>query len=681
MIACFHGYRTDLANLRGRFSLSMKGANLAQITGYASTLNLAARALRTELDELRYLKTPCILHWDFNHFVVLRKVRGDTVFIHDPATGVRTLPLEVAGKHFTGVALELAPTTEFKQADVKRKVSLRSLIGKVAGLWTSLGMVLAMAIALELFGLVAPMFNQWIVDEAMVSGDRPLLNVLVLGFGLMLVIQTAVSVARGWTLMYLCTHLNLQWAANVFSHLLHLPMRWFEKRHLGDVVSRFGSIGTIQRTLTTTSIAAILDGLMAVATIAVMFFYSPNLSIVVLVAVTLYGGLRAAAYGPLRRAGQEGLILAAKEQSYFLETIRAVQAIKLFGRELDRRGRWLNLMVDSINRGVRSQKLMLGFGIANTFVFGMVNLTLFWLGARMVLDHAFTLGMLFAFTSYAGQFSGRMSSLIDKYVEFKMLSLHGERLADIVLEETEEEVAQPDLPLDTLPARIELIDVGFRYSDGDAWVLRHVNLTVEAGEAMALVGPSGCGKTTLIKLILGLLVPNEGEIRYGGVPVHHLGNRAYRSVIGVVMQNDQLMAGSLADNISFFDAEKDTARIETCARMAAVHDDIAAMPMGYHTLTGDMGTTLSGGQKQRILLARALYRAPKVLVLDEATSHLDVERERHVNQAIGSLAITRICVAHRPETIAMAEREVRMMNGAITEVRARAAVQAELCFS
>lgn len=668
MVASYHGFRTDLPTLRGRFSLSLKGANLAQIIRYADGLQLGARPLRLEMDELKDLKTPCLLHWDLNHFVVLKSVCKTGIVIHDPAIGVRHIDYALAGKHFTGVALELTPTAHFKPADARRRISVFQLMGKVDGLWSSMGLVFVMALALEAFALISPMFNQWVVDEALVSNDRDLLNVLVVGFALLLVMQTAISLARGWSVLYLSTHLNLQWMANVFTHLLRLPVSWFEKRHLGDVVSRFGSVGAMQHTLTTSFIAAILDGLMGLATLAMMFIYSASLSAVVIAAVALYAMLRAMIYLPMREASQDGLALSAKEQSCFLETVRAVRAIKLFGRELDRRGRWLNLMVDSLNRGVRTQKFMLWFGTANTIVFGLESLLIFWLGAHMVLDRAFTVGMLFAFSSYGSQFSGRMSSLIDKFIEFRMLSLHAERLADIVQEPPEED-ALHDIKIDKLIPRIELSDVGFRYGDGEQWVVRHLNMSIEAGEALALVGPSGCGKTTVVKLILGLLTPQEGEVRYGGVPIKQLGHRAYRSAVAVVMQDDQLLTGSMADNISFFDTVADQERIEQCARLAAVHDDIAAMPMGYHTLTGDMGTTLSGGQKQRVLLARALYKTPKVLVLDEATSHLDIERELQVNTAVRALDITRICVAHRPETIAMARRVVRLNGGVIEHDR------------
>lgn len=557
------------------------------------------------------------------------------------------------------------PAADFKPADEQRKVSLASLIGKISGLWQAFGLIFAMSVALEAFALLAPMFNQWVVDEALVSADRGLLNVLTFGTFLMMLTQTAVSQVRGWTVMYLSTHLNLQWVSNVFSHLLRLPVAWFEKRQLGDVISRFGSIGAIQRTLTTSFIGAVLDGLMAVGTFVMMAVYSPTLSVVVVTTVALYALLRALAYRPLREASQEALALSAKEQTCFLETIRAVRAIKRFGRELDRRGRWLNLMVDSVNRGVRTQKLGLWFGNANTAISGLASMLMLWLGAGMVMDGSFAVGMLFAFTSYGGQFGARMAALIDKAVEFKMLSLHAERLADIVLDPAEAEIEHAG-GIGHLVPRIELVDVGFRYSDGEPWVLRHVNLVIEPGDAVAIIGPSGGGKTTLVKLILSVLTPCEGEIRYGGVPINQLEARAYRSALAAVMQDDQLLAGSLRDNISFFDQPVDQARVEQCAQLAAVHTDITAMPMGYETLTGDMGTTLSGGQKQRVLLARALYKQPRVLVLDEATSHLDVAREREVNASIAALDITRIIVAHRPETIASARRVIAMVGGAIT---------------
>jgi len=289
-----------------------------------------------------------------------------------------------------------------------------------------------------------------------------------------------------------------------------------------------------------------------------------------------------------------------------------------------------------------------------------------FLGAGLVLEGSFSVGVLLAFIAYKDQFLDRVSSLINKALDLKMLRLHGERLADIALTAPEPRDPVAELEADERrPASIELRNLRFRYGENDPWLLDGIDLRIEAGESVAIVGPSGCGKTTLLKLLASLLRPSQGEILVDGKPLSSIGVERYRSMVGVVMQDDQLFAGSLADNISFFSEAPDQARIEACAGMAAVHDDIMTMPMGYGTLIGDMGTVLSGGQKQRVLIARALYRQPRILLLDEATSHLDVERERAVNTAIRQCYLTRIIVAHRPETILSADRVIVLERGKV----------------
>ncbi|MFN9031968.1 MAG: peptidase domain-containing ABC transporter [Betaproteobacteria bacterium] len=667
MVAGWHGYRTDLPTLRRRFSISLKGATLKQLIDIAGQLNLAARPLRLELDELAELKTPCILHWNLNHFVVLVRAGKRHIEILDPAHGERRLSLAEASPHFTGVALELSPTPAFKKKEDKQTIALGNLLGRVVGLKKSLVQILLLALALEVFALVSPFFMQWVVDGAIVSADRDLLLMLTLGFALLMLVQTAIGLARSWVVLFMATHLGLQWNANVLTHLLRLPAAWFEKRHMGDVVSRFGSVGAIQKTLTTSFVEAVIDGVMAVATLVMMLFYSVTLSAIVAASLLIYGLLRWAAYGPLRQATGEQIVLNAKASSLFMESIRAVTAIKLFNHEDERRARWMNATVDATNRGLATEKMMIGYKLAQTLLAGTENLLIVYLGALAVMDNSFSVGMLFAFVSYKSTFSGRVASLIDKWVQLKMLRLHGERLADIVLEapehKPEQEFSERALSDLTLEAR----NLSFRYGDAEPWVLRKLNITIQAGESVAIAGSSGCGKTTLLKILLGLLPPTEGEVRVGGVRIDQLGLRQYRKLIGAVMQEDQLLAGSIGENIAFFDVRPDQRRIEVCAQIAGVHDEIMAMPMGYATLIGDMGTAISGGQKQRVLLARALYKQPRLLFLDEATSHLDVNKESLVNAAIRNLRLTRVIVAHRPQTIASAERVIVLEAGQIRQ--------------
>jgi ATP-binding cassette, subfamily B, bacterial CvaB/MchF/RaxB len=665
MIACFHGHRIDLAGLRRRFTVSLKGATLAYLMQVSGRLHLAPRPLRLELNELAQLRAPCILHWDLNHFVVLCSADARGAVIHDPAFGIRRMALGEVSKHFTGIALELSPTSEFHPADDRRPVHLRDLLGPVVGLKRSLAQVFILALALQAIAVVSPFYMQWAIDGAVVSADRDLLTVLGLGFLMLAVTQVALTLLRSWVVLYLSTTLNLQWLANVFSHLLKLPVSWFEKRHLGDVVSRFGAVNSIQRTLTSSFVEALIDGAMALATFAMMVVYSATLTGIAAGAVVFYGILRWTFYDPLRRATEEHIVHTAKQQSHFLETVRGVQSIKLFGRQEERRSRWLNLVVDAMNQDLATQKLGLGFRFANGLVFGVERVAIVWLGALLILDSAFSVGMLFAFMAYKDQFSARVAGLIDKMIELRMLNLQGERLADIVLTPPEEESSA--LPVDAIDAALEVRSLSFRYSDMEPFVLLNCSFAVTPGESVAIVGPSGGGKTTLLKLMLGLLVPTDGKILAGGVDIQKLGIDRYRKLVGTVMQDDQLFAGSIADNVSFFDPLPDQASIEHFARLAAVHDDIVAMPMAYNTLIGDMGAALSGGQKQRILLARALYKQPRILLLDEATSALDVHKERAVNDAIRSLNLTRIIIAHRPETIASAERVIVLHGGKVTQ--------------
>ena len=469
-------------------------------------------------------------------------------------------------------------------------------------------------------------------------------------------------------MMYMATNLNVQWRANVFTHLLRLPVGYFEKRHLGDVVSRFGSIDVIQRTLTTSFLEAILDGLMTLVTLVLMFVYSYQLAWIAVGAMTLYGIGRWIWFMPLRHATEEQIIHAAKQQSHFLETVRGVKTIKLFQRHDDRRSTWLALLVDQINADLRTQKLNLLIHTLNGVLFGLENILIIWLGAKLVMDGNFSVGVLMAFNSYKGQFDSRVASLIDKFVEVKMLQLQGERLADIVLHEPEATHARLAVADDmALVPSLEVRGLRYRYAEQEPYVLDGVDFKIEAGESVAIVGPSGGGKTTLINVMLGILPPVEGEVLIGGVSVAQVGLDTLRQMVGTVLQDDVLFAGSIADNISFFDPQAEQEWIEQCARLSAIHQDIAAMPMAYNTLVGDMGTVLSGGQKQRILLARALYKRPKILFLDEATSHLDIEREHLVNAAVKTLQMTRVIVAHRQETIVTADRAIVLAGGKVAQ--------------
>ncbi|GLQ89755.1 colicin V biosynthesis protein [Dyella flagellata] len=657
MVASYYGYETDLAHLRSRFSISLKGAKLARLIEIASSLGLQARPVRLELEELDRLQVPCILHWNLNHFVVLKRVTAKKVVLVDPVIGERTLSIGEVSEHFTGVALELTPSATFKRVSAAPPFSFKDLTGRIVGLKGALSQIFGLALVLELFALLSPQFTQFILDQVLADGDHDLLTLLGVGFGLLILVQVAVTALRSWSVTCLGTKLNLAWTTNVFGHLMKLPEDYFQKRHLGDVVSRFGSVGAIQQTLTTRFVEVILDGLMAIATLAMILIYSPPLAVLTLGAFALYGVLRFWSYRTFREANMGSIVAAAKQQSQLLESIRGVQTIRLYNRGVDQTARYANKTTETLNRSVAIQRLNLLFSSLNALLFGMQRIAILWWGAYMALQGRLSAGMLMAFVAYSDQFTSRAAGLIDYGVELRMLRLQGERLADIVLTAPEKHVDSSYRGPAPEPS-IELRRVSFRYAEGEAWVVKDYDLVIAAGESIAITGPSGCGKTTLAKLVLGLLEPEEGAIFIGGVDMKRLGKKAFREMAGAVMQEGQLFAGSIADNISFFDTEASQDRIERAARLAAIHTDVVGMPMGYDSLVGDMGSSLSGGQKQRLLLARALYREPKILVLDEATSHLDVGLEHLVNDAVKQMAMTRIVIAHRPETIASADRVI-----------------------
>lgn len=360
---------------------------------------------------------------------------------------------------------------------------------------------------------------------------------------------------------------------------------------------------------------------------------------------------------PLRRASEEAIIHSAKQSSHFMETMRGIRAIKRFDKQTLRQNTWQSLFVNQINAGLKTQKLGLAFGFINGIIFGLENLIVIYLGASYVINGTFTVGILMAFIAYKNQFGGRVSSLIDKFVQVKMLSLHGERLADIVLSEKEKQEFILDKPkIENYD--IEVKNLSFKYSDDEPYIFENLNFKIQENTSVAIVGATGCGKSTLMSLLLGELTANSGEIKIAGKLIKTMNDVNSLNCVACVSQDDVLFAGSLLENISFFDDKLDKEWVEICAKMVGIHNEIMAMPMNYQTLVGDMGSVLSGGQKQRIFIARALYQKPKILLMDEATSHLNVEKEQEINEMIKSLNITRIMIAHRPETIASADRVI-----------------------
>ncbi|WEF25814.1 peptidase domain-containing ABC transporter [Paracoccus sp. S3-43] len=670
MIGRYHGHDIDLNGLRQRFSLSLTGATLRNLMQLAEQLSLAPRALRVGIQSLGQVKLPAILHWDLNHFVVLKSISRHKAVIHDPARGARTLSMEDLSNHFTGVVLELSPMGNFQKAQARMPVRLSSLWSKTQGMGAAIFQVLALSLVFQVVTFAIPFHIQLVVDEAISRSDRDLLTVLALGFGALSVLHAALEALRNWVLRLLGSMMSFQIVGNIVRHLLRLPVSFFEKRHVGDIMSRIESTSAIQDALTRGMISAIVDGLMAVVAAFILFLYSPLLGAVVVGSLLIVLGLGFAFYPFTRSSTEENIVAMASEQSHLIETVRAMPTIRLMGGETDREGKWRNRYASVINSSVRVGKYEISLGFLQTAVIGIQTVLVIYLGARMILNaDGLSVGMLMAFLSFRQTFSDRALSLVGEVMQFRLLKLHLERLSDIVTAEADisETNDAPPRMID-VQGGISVRGVSFRYGNASPLVLDDVSLEIAPGDFLAVTGPSGGGKTTLAKLLLGLNAPENGQILLDGQPASPELWRAWRGQVGVVAQDDQLLSGSIADNIAFFDPDMEMERVVAAAAAAQIHNDITRMPMQYLSLVGDMGSALSGGQRQRVLLARALYRQPRLLFLDEGTANLDEQTERAIADLIAELPITRIVIAHRPALIERATRRLLVHGGGIEEL-------------
>lgn len=660
MICSHYGKQSNLIALRQQFNLSARGTTLAGMTQIAEQLGLATRCLSLDLNELSALKTPCILHWDFNHFVVLVSVKQNRAILHDPARGRRKVGMEEMSKYFTGIALEVWPGSTFAAQPTSHQFSLRSLAAKVHGLKGMLGKIFFYSLIIETINLLIPIGTQLALDHAIPAADLGLLTVICIGLFLFTLLRVALSALRSWSSLIMTTLINVQWQSGLFTHLVRLPLSYFERRKLGDIQSRFGSLNTLRETFTSSIIGALIDGTMIMGVIVMMILYGGWLTGVVIGFTALYVLTRLLTYSTYRELSEETLIRDARTRSYFMETLYGIATVKMQGLSERRGTHWLNLEIDTINTEIKITKMDLLFGGVNAFIIACEQITMLWLGSKLIIENAMTIGMFIAFGVFREQFADRIWSLTNFLMKLRMMHLHNERVSDIALNVREMKKPDREIINTMQPVTLETHALSYRYDEHSADVFRNLSFKVSAGESVAITGPSGAGKTTLMRVLCGLFEPLSGSVTIDGYDIQQLGLNNYRKIIGCVMQDDKLFSGSIRENICGFDDKGDKEWMEACARASYIHDVINKMPMGYETLIGELGEGLSGGQKQRLFIARALYRKPGILFMDEATSALDEESESYVNAAIKKLNITRIIIAHRKSTIASAERVIQL---------------------
>jgi len=664
-----------LVEIRELAGHSGRGETLLQIRDLAEQMGLNARGVRVELEGLKLIRKPAILHWDMNHFVVLERTTRRGIVIMDPASGRMEVPWAEADKAFTGVALELAASPRWKMRSYRaRKVSVLDFVGPFSMWRTDVTLIVLLSLLMETLVLVAPIQMRMSIDTAVAAADGRLVWVLGIAFGIVVLIQASVSLIRSWATAVFGARFGFELQDRFVRALHGKPAKFFLKHHTGDILSRSRSVSTIQALVTAQLIQALLDAVMSTLMVVVMFIAVPVMATAVLVFALLNvlatAALRPAAADNSRRA----LRVAAQSDSVFLENARAARAIKLFGKETVRASVWRNRFVELTNLQLGAARLTMYSSEAARLTTGLGNVALISIGTFLVLGGSITLGTMMMFFVFNTFFVERLDSCVNYLMELRRVQTHAERIDEVIAEERAVEgdkACAPFVPRES--ARIEVRDVWFRYGTDTPWVLKGVNLRIEPGESVAITGPSGCGKSTLLGVMLGLLEPNQGEVLVNGRNLKTISAADYAKLIGVVMQDDTLFNGTVADNISFFDAPVDMSRVKAAAVTANIACEIDAMPMRYYSMLAEGATDISGGQKQRLFIARALYHEPKVLFLDEATSQLDTASEHLVTQAIRAMKITRILVAHRKETIAAADRVFALAPSLDAVARAEAA--------
>lgn len=657
------GSKIDLAWLRQRFPGSLRGMSMRQLSEVAHAIGMTTRAVRCEPEELGELQLPAILHWGLQHFVVLEKVQRGRVRIFDPARGHIAVPTAELSLCFTGVVLELAASPRFRKETERPPFNPLSLIHWSGDVKSGLVQAFLLSLVLQAYLIASPLYIQGAVDSGALRGDRELLFALAAGFLLFALFNAGASAMRAVVLQRLGAVLSWDMSRRLFHHLIRLPLPWFEKRKLADTMVRFQAIEPIKTLIATGLIGSVLDGVLSLSMLALMFVYSMPLALVGLTGFALSMAARFAALPMTLRFAGEQFRASIGEQSRRIETLRSIQTIKVMSGESHREGLWANKQASLVkaqqNNGLATGLIGALQGLLETATFVIIV----YLGALDVIAGSFTVGALYAFVSYRQQFTTRAGTLVDTIINWRMLEVYNSRIADVVLTEPERGLDSEPSNLPALKGQIDLISAAYRYSPSEPMVFQNVSLTIRAGEAVAIVGKSGCGKSTLLKAMCGLYPLSFGEVRVDGLPLSIWGPRTIRSSFGVVLQNDDLLPGSVLENVAFFDEQLDVDRAWDCLEKAAIADEVRRLPMAEHTYVGDLGSTLSGGQVQRILLARAFYKQPRFLVLDEATAHLDLDCEHRINDYLRSAHVTRIVVAHRPSTIAAADRVFLLQDG------------------
>lgn len=660
MLAGFHGIPTDLDALRRRFGVSLKGASLISIDRVCAELGMTTRSVQCSVDELAQLDTPCVLHWRFNHFVVLESVRKQGIVIFDPARGIVCEGQASVGDAFTGIALETKPQTAIRGIAGPLQLKLGNLLSGGKDLSGRFAAGLLLALICELLLLATPFYLQIVIDHVISTADLSLLNVVAAAFAVLLVFQVAANIMRQLTFMFLGYLVSFDLTARVLHRLFALPVRFFRSRELGDIQHRVQSLRLIQEFVVQGAPALMLDSIFLVLISALLFVYEPVLTLLLVGTLALWCAWRALIYPRGLQLASDIAQAESAVQTHFLESLRAMQTIKVSNGEAQRETEWCNLFASATNSRIRAGKLQLADSAVSRLLFQGSRVAAIYYLARAGASQELTVGAISAYVAYMGMFTTRGAAIVDRVTQYKLLDVPLGRLADFVFSD-DEPVAHK--ALDNEAVRVELQRICFSYARGETAVLRNCSGKFDAAAFTVIAGTSGIGKSTLLQIIAGNETPDDGELLLNDSPMRHLNIKALRSSMAAVFQGDVLLKGSIAENIALLEPEVDMQGVRLAARAACVAEEIESLPMAYETRIADLGSSLSRGQVQRILLARAYYRRPRLLLLDEPTSGLDCALERNVIATLKNHPATKIIVSHSDLMLEAADEVYWLRNG------------------
>ena len=671
MVLSYYGARESLRELRQRYDVSIAGSTLRDIMNIFNDEGVTTRAVRLELSGLQSLPVPAVLHWNLSHFVVLKRVRGENVWVHDPVSGERVLTLEQVSRHFSGVALEVTKTHLIGHRPASRDTRLSDLWTSITGLPAATTTIVFLSIFAQGCFLVIPLLVRSLLDAELAGEGASLPLLIAASIGIVSVFQAASESMRKWSLQVCSSSFLYHVSSNLVHHLFTLPTQFFERRSLGDLLSRIGSLTQIQELLSEVMSSVFVDSFVLLICAIILVTLSPSVALVIFVSITLCLVSNLFFSGLIKSKTEEKLYASAAEQTVLLECIRSFLTIRLMGTEAERVGVWRNLYAKSISSSLTSSRLEIMAEAIQTVILSIQLAVIVLQSVGLLGVGKLSIGGFVAIIFYRQLLSDTAKSLLKRLTQIIMLRTHVSRVGEIISAKPESE-GREEPSMSRLwegDAVIRLQEVSYRYAGNLPPVLNDVSLSIERGEFVAFVGPSGSGKSTLLKLITGLYAPSSGEIYLGNQLAKPATWSRWRRRVGIVSQEDRLLTGTLADNIAFFDPDLDMDKVARAATLAEIHDQIGKMPMQYMSLVGDMGVALSAGQIQRILIARSLYRSPDVLILDEGTANIDPDNEKLIGKTISALPATRIIVAHHSSLVDYAERVYKVADGVVTRVR------------